>query len=274
MNVTTVSERAQCALLACWLGLVSAAPCASAEEAIDASDPTKIYTYAGAGLKYNEYTNGEYMWEVRATGNIGLGEHDMILFEAGYGWHEGDQAPGSDTGLTDARFRYFHLFDMNYDLERGYRGWGTQLDLQLAGALKGKDGQNVIIVGGMPTFALGGDWNLYLQLNIANTWDKKFAHWNGVGPNVTCQFVFSPDNWWPGAQVQITPSYTYFVAGELENEGSGYIEINVGGQFTPTVMWDITGHKNVDKDLRSLRRGPSSALENDWNIFLNATAYF
>ena len=38
--------------------------------------------------------------------------------------------------------------------------------------MKGQDGQNVIVVGGMPTYALGGDWDLYLQLNIANTWER------------------------------------------------------------------------------------------------------
>ena len=52
-----------------------------ADEQIDATDPTKIYSYLGAGLKYTEYTNGEFMWEIRATGNIGLSESDMLLFE-------------------------------------------------------------------------------------------------------------------------------------------------------------------------------------------------
>ena len=91
-----------------------------ANEAVDATDPTKIYSFIGGGLKYNEYTNGEYMWELRATGNIGLSESDMILFEAGYGKHRGNQAEGKSTGLTRARVRWFHLFDMDYELERGY----------------------------------------------------------------------------------------------------------------------------------------------------------
>ena len=59
------------------------------EERIDASDPTRIYTFTGGGLKYNDYTNNEYMWEARAIGNIGLSDHDSLLFEAGYGWHQG-----------------------------------------------------------------------------------------------------------------------------------------------------------------------------------------
>jgi len=61
----------------------------NAEDQIDASDPTKIYTYAGGGVKYTDYTNGESMWEIRATGNLGLSDSDMVMFELGYGWHDG-----------------------------------------------------------------------------------------------------------------------------------------------------------------------------------------
>ncbi len=244
------------------------------EERIDASDPTKIYTYAGGGLKYNDFTNGEYMWETRALGNIGLSDHDMLLFEFGYGWHQGDQSPGKDSGLTDSRLRWFHLYEMNYELETGYRGFGLQADAQLAGSLKGTDGQNQIIFGVMPTFALGGGWNLYLMLNVANTWDKGWKYWNGIGPSVTAQFIYDNESWWPGAQVRIVPTYTYFVSGELKDEGSGQLEINVGGEITPTVMWDLTAEKNFDVDLRSFSRGPDEELENDWNFFVNVTAYF
>jgi hypothetical protein len=111
-------------------------------------------------------------------------------------------------------------------------------------------------------------------LNLVNTWDKKFENWNGAGPNIAPQLVFSPDNWWPGAQVQLIPQYTYFVTGEFESEGSGVFELNVGGELTRTVMWDITGQKNVGIDLKSFRRGPSNEAENDWNVFLNVTSYF
>lgn len=57
----------------------------SQDQVIDASDPTKIYTFFGGGLKYVEYTNGESMIELRATGNLGLSDTDTILFELGYG---------------------------------------------------------------------------------------------------------------------------------------------------------------------------------------------
>ena len=244
------------------------------EERIDASDPTKIYTFVGGGPKYNDYTNGEYMWEARATGNIGLSDHDSLLFEVGYGWHQGDQAPGKDSGITNSRLRWFHLYEMNYELEKGYRGFGLQADVQLAGSLKGPDGQNQILFGAMPVFALGGNWNLYLMLMVANTWDKGWDNWNGIGPSVTAQFIYDNEDWWPGAQVRLIPTYTYFVSGYLEDEGSGTLEINVGGEITQTVMWDITAEKNFDVDLRGFSRGPDEELENDFNVFFNVTTYF
>ena len=146
------SQPARC--LALLTGIVLGTTVMADEERIDASDPTKIYTYAGGGLKYNDYTNGEYMWETRAIGNVGLSEHDMLLFEAGYGWHEGGQAEGKDSGLTNARLRWFHLYDMDYEVETGYRGLGLQLDVQLAGSLKGTDGQNQIVFGAIPALQL------------------------------------------------------------------------------------------------------------------------
>jgi hypothetical protein len=258
-----------------WLILVAQTSVTLAdEERIDASDPTKIYTFAGGGLKYNDYTNREYMWENRVIGNIGLGEHDMLLFEAGYGWHEGIQAEGKDSGLTNSRLRWFHLFEMDNEVASGYRGMGLQLDVQLAGKLKGTDGQNQIAFGAMPAYSLGHGWNLYLMLNVANVWDKGWDYWNGIGPSVTTQFIYDNDDWWPGAQVRVIPGYTYFVAGELKDEGSGTLELNVGGEITPTIMWDVTAEKNFDVDLNTFTREPSEELENDWNVFFNVTTYF
>jgi len=117
-------------------------PLLAQEKEIDASDPTKIYTYAGGGVKFTDYTNGDSMWEIRATGNIGVTDKDMVLFEIGYGWHDGDSANRTrdEDDITNSRLRWFHLFDMDYSATSGYRGWAAQLDLQLAGGLVGTDG--------------------------------------------------------------------------------------------------------------------------------------
>ena len=154
-------------------------------ENIDASDPTKIYTYLGAGPKYTDYTNGEHMTELRVSGNLGLSKQDMVFFNAGYGEHSGDKVPGSNSGLTNARARWFHLVEMDYAVSSGYRGWATQIDLQLAGQLKGTDGQNVLSFGALPAFGLNKQWSLYLPMNVVNSWDKKFGSYNGVGLNVS-----------------------------------------------------------------------------------------
>jgi hypothetical protein len=246
----------------------------AADREIDASDPTKIYTYAGGGLKYVEYTNGESMIEVRATGNLGLSDSDMVLAELGYGWHDGDLVAGKNNELTNARVRWFHLFNMDYDKARGYRGMGTQLDIQLAGKLKGTDGQNVVAAGIMPAYALSDEWSLYLMLNVVGAWDKGFEKYNGTGIGVAPKFVFSTERWWPGAQIQLTPNVKQFFSGNLEGEGDITLEMNVGGEFSPTLMWDFVVEKNFELDLTSLKRGVGTGLKGDWNLFFNVTTYF
>ena len=247
---------------------------ASGDEPIDASDPTKIYTYAGGGVKYTDYTNGEYMTELRVTGNLGLSESDMILFELGYGWHSGDLVPGDSSDLTNARARWFHLFDMDYELEKGYRGWGTQVDLQLAGRLKGTDGQNVVSVGGLAGFGLGTSWDAFLALNLVGSWDKGWSNYNGTGFSVAPLFVYTPTNWWKGAYVQIWPNWTYFFTGQLKEEGSFNVDVTTGGPITESTLWAVTFQSNNNLDLTTFRRGRDTGLKNDWNVFFNVTKYF
>lgn len=262
-------------ILAVFLTVATAPNRGSAEdEKIDASDPTKIYTYAGGGLKYTDYTNGENMWELRATGNVGLSESDMVLFELGYGWHSGNKVPGSNSGLTNGRARWFHLFPMDNMVVSGYRGMGTQVDLQLAGDLKGTDGQNTLALGWLGAFSISEDWKFYLPVNFANTWDKRFERWNGAGLGVAPLFVYSPANWWKGAYLQIWPTYTYFFTGELEGDGSGNLDLIAGGEITSTLLWSVTFQQNFDVDLNTFRRGRDTGLKNDWNIFANVTTYF
>lgn len=247
---------------------------AVAKEAIDASDPTKIYSYGGAGIKFTDYSNGESMWEMRLTGNVGLTAQDMLLLEAGYGFHSGDRVEGSNSGFTNGRARWFHVFGMDYSVASGYRGWATQVDMQVAGSLKGTDGQNTLAVGAMPAFGLGANWSFFLALNVTNTWDKEFKYWNGMGLNASPLLVCSPDNWWKGAWVQLWPGYTRFVSGDLSGEGAGNFDVTIGGEITPVSFWSLTYQKTFDKDLRSYRRDSDSGLTNDQNIFASVTVYF
>ncbi len=247
---------------------------AHADEKIDASDPTKIYTYAGGGIKYTDYTNGESMTEVRATGNIGLSKKDMVLFELGYGKHSGDLVPGDNSGLTNSRIRWFHLFKMDYSKQKGYRGWATQVDLQLAGSLKGTDGQNVLSVGGATAYGLGPSWSGFLMLNLTNAWDKGWDNHNGMGLAFSPLAVYAPDNWWEGAYVQIWPAWSEFFSGTLDGEGSFNIDLITGGNITDTLLWSATYQSNHKLDLTTYRRGVDTGLKNDWNVFFNVTSYF
>jgi len=254
------------------LAVGMAAPAAA--DKIDASDPTKIYTYAGGGVKYTDYTNGESMTELRATGNVGVSANDMVLFELGYGWHSGDLVPGSSDGVTNARLRYFHLFNMDYEVVNGYRGMTAQVDLQLAGSLKGTDGQNLLTLGALPAFGISETWSAFIALNVVSAWDKNFERYNGLGIGLAPLLVYAPKDWWRGAYVQIWPNYTYFVSGELKDSGSGNVDLVTGGQITTTTLWGLTLQKQLDQDLGSFRRGRDTGLQNDWNVFFNITTYF
>ena len=75
------------------LSLFCLAGTTQAEE-IDASDPTRIYTYAGPGFKYTEFSNGDSLSELRIQGNLALSQNDMMLFEMDAGLLE--RADGHD----------------------------------------------------------------------------------------------------------------------------------------------------------------------------------
>jgi hypothetical protein len=142
---------------------------------IDASDPTKIYSYAGVGLKITEFSNGDSLNEVRAIGNLGFGDSDMVMFELGYGKYSGSILPGeSKEDVTNGRARYFHLFNMDYSITSGYRGWATQIDLQFEGDVKGTTSGNTVALGVLPAFGGGADWSFFLPVNYVTTWANNF----------------------------------------------------------------------------------------------------
>ena len=105
--------------LAC---LTSGVVWAEQAEKVDASDPTKIYSYAGLGYKFTEYDNGDSLNEVRAIGNIGFSDSDMLLFEIGYGNYSGTVLSGEkDSGALSAGFRDVRFDSPAPDLSRATR---------------------------------------------------------------------------------------------------------------------------------------------------------
>lgn len=248
-----------------------------AEEAIDASDPTKIYSYAGPGYKYTSYSNDDYLQELRIIGNVGLSDSDMLLFEVGYGDYNGTiMGDEEGSGVTNGRARWFHLFNMDYSVVSGYRGWATQVDLQFEGSVKGTTGSNTLAIGALPAFGINPQWAFYLPVNYVSTWGKDFEDHQGHGISIAPMAAWTPENPpWTGFFLQLWPSYTQYVGGDLDGEGGANLDITIGGSPSATTVATVTFQQNFDKDLKlfSPSVGASSGA-NDWNVFASVSFYF
>ena len=262
--------------IAILVAVTLVASVASAEGDIDASDPTKIQTFAGPGIKYTSFADGTHLSEIRATGNIGLGEQDMIMFELGYGDFDGPAISGDKTrGLTNARARWFHLFKMDSNITKGYRGWATQIDLQLEGDVVRTSGSNTVAMGALPAFGINEEWSFYLPINYVSTWNSDFKEHTGHGISIAPMAAYAPAvGPWPGFFLQIWPSYTRYFAGDLDGEGAANLDITIG--WAPASRWVATAvfQKNFDKNFEGFRRPGVVSGANDWNVFASATYYF
>jgi len=236
---------------------------------IDASDPTRIVTFLGVGPKITNFVDGSQINEVRVAATVGLGAKDMLTGEIGYGHHTGDKK----SGMTNAQFRHFHLFKMDNSIEQGYRGWGSSVLLNLAGDLRGMDGQNSLGLGASPAFALGNDWQLYPIAMVLNSWDKEFSHYNGGGLNLSPMITKKID-WWDGGFIAIWPKYNRFLWGGLSGAGGGEIQMTVSGKFTPSLIWRLQGFHMFDKDFRGFdhKNGFDSTAKN--SLFFRVESYF
>jgi len=245
-------------------------------EGIDASDPTKIQTYAGPGIKYTSFADDADLTELRATGNIGVGEKDMVMFELGYGDFDGPAIAGDKTsGLTNARARWFHLFKMDSTVVKGYRGWATQIDLQFEGDVVRTSGTNTVAVGAVPAFGVNESWSFFLPVNYVSTWGPDFNNHLGQGISVAPMAAYAPAKGpWPGFFVQIWPSYTRYFAGDLDGEGAANVDLTLG--WAPADRWVVTGvlQKNFDKNFQGFRRPGVISGANDWNLFVSGSFYF
>ncbi len=243
----------------------------ASESSIDASDPTKIHSYAGAGYKHTSFTNGKSLSEVRATGNIGISPQDMVLFELGYGKSEIET--GSESGMTNSRARWFHVFNMDYSVATGFRGWASQVDLHFAGSIPGTDGANILAVGALPAFGISETWSLFFPISLEVNWNKDFDSRRGTGVAISPLFVYLPQ-WWTGSYVQIWPTYARYIEGDISGEGGANLDVSIGGNITETVLWGVTYEKNFDKDFSTLKHGVETGYGNDWNLFANISVYF
>ena len=238
--------------MTCAAALILTSSVTSAEEQqhktpqIDASDPTRIVTFIGAGPKYTQYVDDSNVRELQFSVTVGLGAKDMITVEGGYGY----QSATKKYGMTTTDIRHFHLFKMD-QVEKGYRGWGSSFQLNLAGTLPGTDGQNILGLGASPAYALGGGIDLYPIGMVMNSWDKDFGYYNGGGLNFSPLLSIKMD-YWDGAFVNIWPQYTRFFWGDLGklDAGGGQLRLVTGGKITPTLLWRALAFFPFDKNLR------------------------
>ena len=151
-------------------------------------------------------------------------------FEIGYGKYSGTvTANEKDSGVTNSRARYFHLFNMDYSITSGYRGWATQIDLQLEGQVKGTTDNNTVAIGALPAFGINEDWALYLPVNYVTTWGENFNQLQGQGISIAPMAAYAPEvGPWSGFFMQIWPSYTRYFSGDLKNEGAANIDVIIG----------------------------------------------
>ncbi len=133
------------------------------EQTPDPSDPTRIDARVGAGYKYTDFTGGASINELRAKLALLLGKSGMFVADIGVGKVSDNPNGDDETGLTDGRFRYFHLGPMDFK-KMGYRGWGMSAEVQTQGAIAGTDSSNLFAVGGIWSFATSKTLSIFPNL--------------------------------------------------------------------------------------------------------------
>lgn len=237
----------------------------------DPSDPTRIEARAGAGYKYTGLTGGASINELRVKLALLLGKSGMFVADIGVG-KINDYPYGEDeTGLTDGRFRYFHLGPMDFK-KMGYRGWGMSAEIQTQGTIPGTDSSNLLAVGGIWSFATTKTLSIFPNLIGTAVWSKDLDSFRGVAARGDLFITWKPEGIWNGGYLKLKPSYSYGVTGELKSESSSNLEIAIGGMLASNKKWwwDVQGRSFLVDELEEDIQGPVSS---EWSLFASIT-YF
>jgi hypothetical protein len=243
----------------------------SSELSPDPSDPTRIDARIGAGYKYTDFTGGASINEIRAKVALILGSSAMFVADVGVGKLNDNPNGEDESGLTDGRYRYFHLGPM--DLKKmGYRGWGVSAELQTQGAIEGTDGSNLIAVGGIWSFATSKTLSIFPNLIGSAIWSKNFDNYLGAVARGDLFITWKPVGIWRGGYLKFKPSYSIGVSNDIKGDNSANFEVAVGGMITSNKKWwwDIQGRAFASDELEQDLQGSINA---DKSVFTSIT-YF
>jgi hypothetical protein len=241
------------------------------EQTPDPSDPTRIDARIGAGYKYTDFTGGASINEIRAKVALILGKSGMFVADVGVGKLNDNPNGEDESGLTDGRYRYFHLGPM--DLKKmGYRGWGVSAELQTQGAIEGTDGSNLIAVGGIWSFATSKTLSIFPNLIGSAVWSKNFDNYLGAVVRGDLFITWKPVGIWRGGYLKFKPSYSIGVSNDIKGDDSANLEVAVGGMISSNKKWwwDIQGRAFATDELEQDLQGSINA---DKSVFASIT-YF
>ncbi|MBK1791362.1 hypothetical protein [Persicirhabdus sediminis] len=240
----------------------------------DPSNPASTGSQISATLGYRDFKQGEAMTEMRMNWGLTASPNDVLNFDFGYGWHDGNARGKTDSGLTTTHFSWIHDFGMDTYMSEGYQGLASAFELDLAGRVRGTGGQNVLSFSMIPGFGMADGVSAYMGLGLTSSWDKDFARHNGLGFDIAPSLIFRPYQMWQGGYVEVVPRFKSFFTGNLSGETATTLEINTGGNITQTFMWTCGFQKNFNVDLETYRHGRYTSPKNDWRLNLGLTKSF
>jgi len=247
---------------------------AESVDEVDPSDPTKIDARVGVGYKGTDFIGGTTMSEVRTKVALQLGHQSTFVMDIGVGRLSG-YPQDDDVGLTDGRFRYFRLGEVDRRA-RGYQGWGGSVEVQTQGNVPGTDGSNLLALGGLGAFGWGKEVSLYANLILSGAWSRNLDDYLGSAVRGDLIFAYRPQGLWNGSYLKLKPSYSYGITDALEGEASFDVETSLGGAFSEAKLWwwEIQVRTFLQEDLIEDSSGSESGLAPDWSLFLSITHFF
>lgn len=189
----------------------------------------------------------------------------MLQIESGYGQHDSSVTGGDDSGLTRTSLRYRQRLPFDDALQTGFLGMAFQAELQLSGEIRGTDGQTLFSGGTTPAIRISKSFDIYPIVNLVNSFDKNFKHYNGSGFDFAPRLTYTPDYLWPGAVVQIQPGYSKYLVGQLAFGNASRMRIASGGSLFSVLQWTLSAERCNGLDLTTWRGNNSTGLKHDWN---------